>query len=189
MIQTHIVPLNRTDLSMANVYLSLGSNQGDRLDLLCKATRCIAELIGKVKSFSPVIESEPWGFDAETNFFNLIVLVRTELDPLQVLESVLKIEKSLGRKRLNNTYSSRTIDIDILFYNQSIIKVNELTVPHPRLHMRKFVLEPLAMIAPDFVHPVLKKPISSLLSELKDKNPIAVIVDTEKFAELLATSN
>lgn len=167
----------------------MGSNQGDRLNSLVKATKLIDNLIGRVIDYSAVFESEPWGFNAETTFYNQVLKVETALDPQQVLHSVLAIEKSLGRLRSGTTYSSRIIDIDILFYNAEIIENENLIIPHPLMHLRKFVLEPLASIAPDLIHPGLQATISFLLSQLNDDSPTLIAVERESFTGLLNTLN
>ena len=169
---------------MAKVYFSTGSNQGDRLNSLVQAAKLIDSLIGKVIQFSPVVESEPWGFEAETTFYNQVLMVETQLTPQQVLNQVLEIETTLGRKRSGKEYSSRKIDIDILFYNEKQVEENNLVIPHPLLHKRNFVLQPLAEIAPDLVHPVFQTTISELLSQLKDSSRISVAVEKEEFTRL-----
>lgn len=170
---------------MAKVYFSLGSNQGDRMVSLVKATKLIDMLIGRVLLFSPVVESEPWGFEAETNFLNMALMVETELAPQQVLAGMLEIENILGRKRSGAGYVSRSIDIDILFYDDKQINEDKLVIPHPLLHMRQFVLEPLHAIAPDFIHPVFNATISDLLSQLNRTGPVLVVVEKDEFARLL----
>jgi len=169
---------------MAKVYFSTGSNQGDRLNSLVQAAKLIDSLIGKVIQFSPVVESEPWGFEAETTFYNQVLVVETQQTPQQVLKQVLEIETKLGRKRSGKEYSSRIIDIDILFYNEKQVEENNLVIPHPLLHKRNFVLQPLAEIAPDLVHPVFQTTISELLSQLKDSSRISVAVEKEEFTRL-----
>jgi 2-amino-4-hydroxy-6-hydroxymethyldihydropteridine diphosphokinase len=135
-----------------------------------------------------VVESEPWGFDAETTFYNHVLLVETQLSPHQVLNSILDIEKELGRIRSGKTYSSRNIDIDILFYAQQQIETANLVIPHPLMHIRGFVLVPLAMLAPDLVHPVFQITVSELLTLLKDNDKITVIATADEFTELIRTS-
>lgn len=174
---------------MAVVYFSLGSNVGDRLNSLVKATKLIDKLIGKVIQYSSVVESEPWGFKAETTFLNMVILAHTEFTPHQILDKIFSIETSLGRIRHGKTYSNRIIDIDILFFNEEQINDDNLVIPHPLLHLRKFVLQPLAEIAPDLIHPVFETSISELLLRLNESNPIFAVADTERFAELLKAIN
>jgi 2-amino-4-hydroxy-6-hydroxymethyldihydropteridine diphosphokinase len=171
---------------MSKVYLSLGSNQGDRLNSLLNATRQIDSYIGSVLLYSPVYESEPWGFKADTSFYNQVLLVETELNPYQVLAGILDIEKKSGRIRSGTEYTSRIIDIDILFYNQMMIEDVELKIPHPHLHLRRFVLEPLDAIAPDLIHPGIQMPVHQLLVNLEDKSTVNMVVDSDRFASLLS---
>jgi len=152
---------------------------------LVKATKLIGNLIGKVIQYSPVFESEPWGFVADTSFFNVVLMAESELNPQQVLNQVLEIENTLGRKRSGKEYSSRIIDIDILFYDEKKIDENNLVIPHPLLHRRKFVLEPLAAIAPDLIHPGYQTTITELLHQLKDNSLISLVVEKEEFARLV----
>jgi len=170
---------------MAKVYFSTGSNQGDRLMLLVEAAKSISRLVGNIMQFSQVVESEPWGFDAETTFYNQVLVVETSLTPQQVLEQALKIEKKLGRERSGNGYSSRTIDIDILFYDAEQLDDADLKIPHPELHKRKFVLVPLIGIAPGLIHPDFNIPVSELLKNSEDESKITVAVDKDEFARLL----
>ncbi len=175
---------------MARVYFSLGSNQGDRLNSLVKATQLIDTLIGPVVCYSPVIESEPWGFSAELNFYNMVLEVQTALLPREVLASLLAIEKTLGRVRSGAaTYSSRIIDIDILFYGEEHIVEDTLVIPHPMLHLRRFVLEPLASLAPLLIHPVSRATIAELLLQLEDQSRVFVAAGKEEFALLLHAIN
>ena len=170
---------------MAKIYLSTGSNQGDRLMLLVAAAKYISKMVGRVDQFSQVIESEPWGFEAETTFYNQVLVVETALAPREVLEQVLKIEQILGRERSGNGYSSRTIDIDILFFDSELINEPDFVVPHPGLHKRRFVLFPLAEVAPELIHPVFKVPVAKLLERLHDESRITAAVDKDEFARLL----
>lgn len=150
-------------------YLLLGSNIGDSRLYLEQAVALISSKIGETVQASSLYTSEPWGFSSEQWFVNQVIEIETHLTPEELLQNLLLIEKKLGRERNNAQYASRTIDIDILFYENKIIQTELLIIPHPRLHLRKFVLLPLAEIAPDFVHPVLKKNIKTLLDECPDK--------------------
>lgn len=153
------------------VYLLLGGNQGDVGRAFSQTLELIRASVGSIKTLSPVYRSEPWGFEASESFLNQVVIVNTALDPEDLLKEILDIEKKMGRERddQSDRYSSRPIDIDILFYNDSIINSHDLVVPHPRLHLRNFTLIPLNDISPGFYHPVFKKTISDLVKTCDDK--------------------
>ena len=153
---------------MPDVYLILGSNLGDRMKNLQIATELISENVGKIINKSSVYETEPWGFNHRLNFLNQVLKVITALNPEEVLEVIIKIEKLSGRKRNNNKYSARVIDIDILFYNNNVIKSDKLIIPHPKIQERMFVLVPMAELQPDFIHPELLVSISQLKNECRD---------------------
>ncbi|MCM4173826.1 2-amino-4-hydroxy-6-hydroxymethyldihydropteridine diphosphokinase [Arenibacter sp. TNZ] len=153
-------------------YLSLGSNLGDKLNHLQEVVFLIQATIGRVVKISPIYQTPAWGFEGE-DFYNGCIAVETSLTPLVLLENLLKIETRLGRERNQGTgYASRTVDIDILYYDREIIKTEALTIPHPNLQLRRFVLKPLADIAPQFYHPILNKDTRNLLQECKDKSNI-----------------
>lgn len=152
---------------MINVFLLLGSNLGDRQLFLKQAIKGI-ENIAEIVKTSSVYETEAWGREGEPDYLNQVILVKTDLLPRAMLKKILDLEKALGRKR-NERWGSRTIDIDILFFGEMIIDDNpNLIIPHPRLHERRFTLEPLGELDNQFVHPVLKKTISQLKNELTD---------------------
>ena len=157
---------------MAITYLSLGSNIGDRQKYLEIAKKGIREQIGKIIIESGIYETEPWGFESEDIFLNSVISVETMLDPSEILEIINKIETDCGRKRSHGHYISRTIDIDILFYDQLIIYQAELEIPHPLLHQRRFILIPLNEINPELIHPVNGKKIELLLKECEDKSEV-----------------
>lgn len=145
-------------------FLCLGGNIGNREFTLKLAVEKINHEIGKVISQSNYYETEAWGVENQDKYLNQCICVETLLPSNQVLKKSLEIELSLGRKRNHKeTYEPRTIDVDMLFYNSDIIQTKELSIPHPRLHLRKFVLIPLNEIAPTFVHPVINKTIHTLL--------------------------
>ena len=146
------------------VYLSLGSNVGDRAANLRAAIDRLGDL-GEVMAVSSFYETEPVEFTGQPWFLNCAVKLRTEKMPGQLIRGVLDIEKKMGRRRVQKK-GPRLIDIDILLFGNSIIKTEDLTVPHPDMHTRRFVLEPLAEIAPGARHPVLKKTIRELLDAL-----------------------
>jgi len=151
------------------VYLLLGSNLNDRSALLQRARKDISLKIGRITSESSIYESEPWGFHAGQRFLNQVIRIETEFIPLRVLDEILKIETDLGRKRnAIEGYSSRTIDIDILFFNDEIIKEDNLIIPHPKIQERMFTLLPLSELDLTLVHPCSNKSIGQLMSECQD---------------------
>ena len=147
------------------VYLGLGTNLGDKEQNLRRAVQKIEERIGKVVSLSAFYDTAPWGFSSENTFLNAAACVETTLQPLSVLHLTQEIEREMGRtsKSVDGAYSDRVIDIDLLLYDDRVIDVPELKLPHPLMHRRRFVMEPLAEIAPELVHPVLKKKMRELL--------------------------
>lgn len=152
---------------MNKVFLLLGSNLGDRHLFLQQAIEHIQTEIAPVVQASSVYETQSWGKTDAPNYLNQVIVLQTTLPPQAVLQKILAIEALLGRER-HVKWDSRTIDIDILFYGDDIIDEELLKVPHPELHNRRFTLEPLAELAPGFVHPLLKKDILTLKNELKD---------------------
>ena len=164
---------------MSSLYLLIGGNQGDRKALLQQATDLIRQRVGSVVGCSQLYETAPWGaFDQKDTqpFLNMALHVETSISAHGCLLECLAIEKELGRQRKGNAlpsdtkrvYSSRPIDIDLILFDDEVISSPDLTIPHPRMHQRRFVLQPLCDIAPDTVHPVLKKTISQLLSICED---------------------
>lgn len=152
---------------MVNVFLLLGSNLGDRIQLLQQAINCIEAEIAPVLKQSAVYETQSWGKTDSPDYLNQVVLIQTELSAQIVLQKILNIEWKIGRVR-EEKWGPRLIDIDILFYGDALIDEPELQVPHPELHKRRFTLAPLAEIAPDFIHPTLNKNILQLKNELND---------------------
>jgi len=150
------------------IVILLGSNIGDRELALEEAKSMIDNRIGKLLVSSSLFESEPWGFKHKNYFLNQAIVIDTSIPPPDLLQELIIIEKMLGRKREKSGYSARIIDLDILFYNNLIISEDFLKLPHPRLHERRFTLLPLNEILPDYIHPLLGKPISSLLNECED---------------------
>ncbi len=157
---------------MKTVYLGIGTNLGDREENLRQAITLIEEHIGIIIRVSSVYETEPWGFKSETNFLNIVVMAETKLSPSGLLGRILMIEAMMGRLREGKAYMPRVIDIDILFFGSRIFENKVLTIPHPKIQDRKFVLIPLSEIAGELVHPVFKKSIQELLRECKDKTYI-----------------
>jgi len=153
---------------MHKITILLGSNQGNRKELILKAIQLLETKLGKCKKVSSTYESEAWGFEAETAFLNQVLVFESSLKPEEVLKIGLDTEKKLGRIRNAEGYTSRTMDIDLLFYDNQIIEEANLQIPHPRLHLRRFTLEPLVEIMPDFIHPKLKKDMRELLEVCTD---------------------
>jgi 2-amino-4-hydroxy-6-hydroxymethyldihydropteridine diphosphokinase len=152
---------------MDDVYLLLGSNLGERERWLEQAREQISDQVGEIVKCSGLYETASWGIASQPDYINQVLLVKTELAPRMVLERALEIEKALGRRR-EEKWGSRIIDIDILFYGDKVIQEDGLTIPHPHLQQRRFVLVPLKEIAPELKHPVFKKTITSLYSDLTD---------------------
>lgn len=150
---------------MHKVYLLLGSNLGDRnknIEVAISELKDCGIIISKMSSF---YNTKPWGYTEQPDFLNQAIECFTNLGAVELLREIKKIEKKLGRKN-NIKYGPRIIDIDIIFYDDLILKSEELTIPHPLMHERYFVLKPLSEIAPDFVHPELKISVKNLLEKL-----------------------
>ncbi|PID92416.1 MAG: 2-amino-4-hydroxy-6-hydroxymethyldihydropteridine diphosphokinase [Bacteroidetes bacterium] len=151
------------------VYLSLGSNLGDRMAHLIGTVSLISRRVGPIVLASPVFQSPPWGYKSSNAYYNACIEVDSAMEPQALMRSLLAIERELGRKRSGAGYSDRNIDIDLLFYGTEVISEPGLQVPHPRILSRRFVLQPLAEIAPGFVHPVEGKTIVELLRSCPDQ--------------------
>lgn len=155
---------------MTIVYLSLGSNIGDRIGYIQQATSLLnlTDNITIIRT-SAFYETEPWGMSTKTWFVNAVIELKTSLSPEKLLDECKRIEKQLGRSETEkNGYADRTIDIDILFYGKEIINEKDLVIPHKFLHLRAFTLVPLLELIPDFEHPVLHKTISELHNDLEN---------------------
>lgn len=151
---------------MATAYISLGSNLGDRHAYLHQALVALARA-GAVTAVSSIYETAPVGFTAQPAFLNAVARLETSLPPVELMTALLAIERELGRDRATSVPKGpRTLDLDLLLYDDRVIDQPGLTVPHPAMHERRFVLEPLAEIAPDALHPILKRSASALLASL-----------------------
>ncbi len=152
------------------IILSIGTNIGDRERNIENAIVALGE-IGKVIAISPIYTSEPWGFESENGFYNIALTMESKLLPLDLLQETQRIERELGRTaKTTAEYADRVIDIDIIAYGQTIIETPELTIPHKLMHLRNFVLYPLADIAPNWVHPILQLSVQELKNKSEDNN-------------------
>ncbi|WP_455108400.1 2-amino-4-hydroxy-6-hydroxymethyldihydropteridine diphosphokinase [Porphyromonas sp.] len=154
---------------MAKLYLALGSNQGDRKALLDAARAACDASLGRVTGCSDYIETAPWGFSSPHPFLNAVLELETELSPIDILERTQEIERQLGRQTKSSAagYQDRPIDLDLLLYDDLVLETPRLTLPHPLMHLRDFVLEPLQQLAPTLRHPVLGLSIAELYSRLQ----------------------
>lgn len=148
-------------------FLSLGSNLGDRLAHFLIAENHITKSIGKILKTSSIYETAPWGFTNQPSFLNKVIQVETELNPSALLKTILTIEIAMGRIRTDK-WHERIIDIDILFFDDLVVKGTDLEIPHPFIRERRFVLMPLSEIADALIHPVLNKTINALVVECTD---------------------
>lgn len=146
------------------IVLGFGSNLGDREEYILSAYRLLEKELGELIKKSSFIETSPWGFESENSFINSVAEFETQKTPFEALEICNKIEKELGRERnpLHQGYQNRTIDIDILFYEDIVLDTQTLKIPHPLIQERDFVLTPLKEILPNLIHPILKKEIKDI---------------------------
>ncbi|MEO6335161.1 MAG: 2-amino-4-hydroxy-6-hydroxymethyldihydropteridine diphosphokinase, partial [Pyrinomonadaceae bacterium] len=165
--------LTRLDTETITAYIGIGSNLGDRAGNLLLAVRGLMEASFTVTKLSGIYETEPVEIESESNFLNMVAELRCEsITPSQMMARMLRIEYLLGRKD-KSLKKPRTIDLDLLFYNHEQTDSEFLTLPHPRLHLRNFVLVPMSEIAASFVHPILRKDIKTLLAESIDPSAVA----------------
>lgn len=159
---------------MKTAYICVGSNMGDRLGYVQQANNLLNDTKGiKVVQSSSLYESEPVGFKDQEWFVNAVLEIKTSLSPSELLDECMRIEKQLGRVRdAKNQWGERTLDLDILFYDNTVISKDNLQIPHPRVQERAYALVPMLEIAPDFVHPVIKKTIFEIHSELEDPEEV-----------------
>lgn len=153
---------------MAKAFLSLGTNIGNKCGNLITAAALLAERTGDILALSAMYETEPWGFTSPHSFLNAALVLETHLAPLELLDATRLIEIEMGRieKSEAGNYQDRIIDIDLLLYDEVVMQDVRLTLPHPLMHKRSFVLEPLAEIAPGAVHPLLHQTIRQLVEKL-----------------------
>lgn len=158
---------------MNEVFLIVGGNRGDVLETFKSVRNRLEHHLGRLKKQSSIYRTAAWGDEEQPDFLNQVLSYETTMSTVEVLQKCLAIEKQYGRQRdSNNKWAARTIDIDILYRDDQVTESKDLIVPHPRLHIRNFVLTPLAEVAPNFVHPVFHKTSLQLLDECKDKLPV-----------------
>ncbi|MGV3539054.1 MAG: 2-amino-4-hydroxy-6-hydroxymethyldihydropteridine diphosphokinase [Rufibacter sp.] len=159
---------------MTKLFLLLGGNLGNREAMLAEAEVLLSAVFGKTSQKSKLYETAAWGLEDQPDFLNQALVFETDLSPEEVLLVTQTVEQDLGRER-KIKWGARVIDIDILFYGQEISNLPQLQIPHPQLHLRRFVLAPLAEIAPDWQHPVLNKTVVELLKNCPDSLEVRVV--------------
>ncbi len=155
-------------MEIHTLVLSTGSNLGNRQQNLADASGLIRGMLGSIRQSSSLYESPSWGYSSEHSYYNHCIEVQTELAPGECMQQILEIERMMGRERKGKGYGDRVIDIDILFYDDLILDLDRLKIPHERMHERKFVLLPLAEILPELHHPVFHKSVRELLEQCSD---------------------
>lgn len=155
---------------MPTAYINIGSNMGDRATTIECAVAHIEHLCGTTAQCAPIIESEPWGFDSTNSFLNLGIAISTDLSPLTLLHALQSIEQQIAsapHRDDKGNYIDRIIDIDLIAVDDIVVDYPELILPHPRMHLRKFVLTPMMTLAPDWIHPILHATAAELLSRIE----------------------
>ncbi len=156
---------------MSLAYLILGGNRGNTKQIFSDAIDLVSSHIGPISAKSSLYSSESWGFESDL-FMNQVIKLETLLSPAEVLRNALDIENQLGRIRKTGGYEARTLDIDLLYFDSLIIRTEELIVPHPRIKERRFVLVPLAEVAPDLIDPVTGQSVSEMLLNCQDPSKV-----------------
>ena len=152
---------------MSRVFIGIGSNEGERLEQISRAARRLGEVAGaRLVQMATIMETDPVGGPPQGPYLNTVVELDTSLAPHDLFKILQALERSLGRQPSAERWAPRPIDLDLLLYDDRVVTSPELTVPHPRMHERRFVLEPLAQLAPDVLHPVLHQSIAQLLAQL-----------------------
>ena len=152
---------------MSRVFIGVGSNEGERLEHISKAIRALGLTSGiRLVQMATIIETEPVGGPPQGPYLNTVVELETAREPAELLSALQEIERRLGRTPSGQRWTPRPIDLDILLYGDRVIQEPTLCIPHPRMHERRFVLEPLAQLAPEFIHPLLQQPIAVLLERI-----------------------
>ena len=158
---------------MSRVFIGVGSNEGERLEHISKAIRALGATSGiRLMQMATIIETEPIGGPPQGPYLNTVIELETRREPADLLSALQEIERRVGREPSAQRWAPRPIDLDILLYDDRIIQEPTLSIPHPRMHERRFVLEPLAQLAPEFIHPMLHLSISRLLTRLPDSSLI-----------------
>lgn len=155
------------------VYLLLGSNKGHRLKFLLLAQYLIQQNAGEIITKSTIYKTAAWGKEHQPDYLNQVICIKSKKTPLQLLRLLQKTEKKMGRT-IKHNYAARTIDIDILFYDNLVFDAKNLTIPHPKLHLRKFTLMPLYEIDKSYTHPILQKSIDELLKICTDNLKVSI---------------
>ncbi len=168
----HLAPRTYICPMLRQIYLCIGGNLGEREANLEEAVEFIDFNFGDVLAVSSIYESEPWGMTDVPNFLNQVVLVESELSNEELLTEIAELEDFFGRERSAAGYVSREMDVDVLFIQEEIIDTEKFRVPHPRIAERRFVLEPLCEIAPDLIHPLLKRTSADLLKTCNDAGKV-----------------
>lgn len=161
---------------MHQLFLGTGGNLGNKRANSDKVYTHIQNELGTILKCSQIYETAPWGFESDDLFWNQVLLVETQFSPLEALERIAKIEAFFGRKRTGERYASREMDIDILYFDDLVLETESLTIPHLQIANRLFVLVPLAEIAPEFVHPVLKLTSVEMLSVCDDNSEVRKVI-------------
>lgn len=172
-------------LANARCFLSLGSNVGEREANVRAAIERLGR-VGEVRKVSSFYETEPVEFTEQPWFVNCVVELKTELGAVELMRELLKVEREMGREReAVATKGPRVIDLDLLLFGDEVIDTEELTVPHPAMHLRRFVLEPLSEVAPEVVHPELRKSAREMLGELSGKDEVRKMQSARKLPKKL----
>jgi len=168
---------------MSRVFIGVGSNEGDRLAHISQALRRLQATSGvRVIQMATICETAPIGGPPQGPYLNTVVELETDIPPHQLLPVLQAVEQQLGRKPSTERWGPRPIDLDVLLYDEQVIKTPELTIPHPRMHERRFVLEPLMQLAPQLLHPVLKRSIAELFAQTVPLGPVELSDATEEDA-------
>jgi len=161
---------------MAVAYIGIGSNLGERIDNCAKAVGEISNFANNIVSFSSLYETEPVDKEDQPDFINCAVKIETALSPFDLLKSIQSVEDKMGRRR-EERWGPRMIDLDIIFYDKLVIETPELTIPHPRAHLRRFILLPISEIEPELVHPIFGVSVLQLLNRLNDEKQAVKVGD------------